>query len=146
MWKRFWKLNIVSYKSRTQTNYAARKQSSQWKHVCIKVTMWMEDTCMKICVMVIKVARCSSQRTPSLGWCSRRTVWITRIGNVSESFDKPHMNTYKGKENSTHSSRSALSWLYFVWRIFKQILFLFWLWKRIWSWRLGTSSLSRPKM
>ena len=39
--------------------------------------------------------------------------------------DKPHMNTYKGQENSTHSSRSALSWLYFVWRIFKQILFLF---------------------
>ena len=39
--------------------------------------------------------------------------------------DKPHMNTYKGQENSTHSSRSALSWLYSVWRIFKQILFLF---------------------
>ena len=39
--------------------------------------------------------------------------------------DKPHMNTYKGQEKSTHSSRSALSWLYFVWRIFKQILFLF---------------------
>ena len=39
--------------------------------------------------------------------------------------DKPHMNTYKGQENSTYSSRSALSWLYFVWRIFKQILFLF---------------------
>ena len=39
--------------------------------------------------------------------------------------DKPHMNTYKGQENSTHSSRSALSWLYSIWRIFKQILFLF---------------------
>ena len=24
--------------------------------------------------------------------------------------DKPHMNTYKGQENSTRSSRSALSW------------------------------------
>ena len=39
--------------------------------------------------------------------------------------DKPHMNTNRGQENSTHSNRSALSWLYFVWRIFKQILFLF---------------------
>ena len=26
-------------------------------------------------------------RTPSFGWCSRRTVWTTRIGNVSESFE-----------------------------------------------------------
>ena len=155
MWNRFWKLNIVSYKSRIQTNYAARKQSSEWKHVCIKVTMCMEDTCMKICVMAIlcKVFKPKNSivwlvfpkdRVDYKNWKCFRKLW-TEYQIVILTVDKPHMNTYKGQENSTHSSRSALSWLYSVWRIFKQILFLFWLWKRVCSWRLGTSSLSRPK-
>ena len=155
MWKRFWKLNIVSYKSRIQTNYAARKQSSEWKHVCIKVTMCMEDTCMKICVLAIlcKVFKPKNSivwlvfpkdRVDYKNWKCFRKLW-TEYQIVILTVDKPHMNTYKGQENSTHSSRSALSWLYSVWRIFKQILFLFWSWKRVCSWRLGTSSLSRPK-
>ena len=42
-----------------------------------------------------------------------------------DDHDHLQRTTYGRQENSTHSSRSALSWLYFVWRILKHILFLF---------------------
>ena len=97
--------------------------------------MWMEDTCMKICVMVIlcKVFKQELHRLAGVpeGLCGLQELEMFQKALSPEcqifvlTVDKPHMNTNRGQENSTHSNRSELSWLYFVWKIFKQILFLF---------------------